>query len=131
MISNGKHIREGFNTVTPYLIVEGAVQLIDFMVRVFGAEEIRRDLHPNGTIMNAEIRIGDSVVELAEAGDAWSPMPGALHVYVQDTDDVYHRALQAGAISLYPPADMDYGERSAGVKDPVGNHWYLATYQPN
>jgi PhnB protein len=129
MTNDGQHIRTGFRTVTPYLIVAGAARLIDFAVGAFEAEEVRRDLRPDGTIMNAEIRIGDSIVELAEAGEAWSARPGALHVYVRDTDDTYRRALDAGATTLYEPADMPYGERSAGVVDPVGNHWYIATYQ--
>ena len=122
------YIRTGFHTVTPYLIVRGAAGLIDFIVGTLGGEEVRRDLRPDGTIMNAEIRIGDSIVELAEAGDAWPAMPGGLHLYVPDTDDTYRRALAAGATTLYAPADMDYGERSAGVKDTAGNHWYIATY---
>ena len=122
MTGDGRHIRTGFHTVTPYLIVAGAARLIEFAVGAFGAEEIRRDLRPDGTIMNAEIRIGDSIVELAEAGEAWPARPGALHVYVRDTDDTYRRALDAGATVLSAPEDMDYGERSAGVTDPVGNH---------
>jgi uncharacterized glyoxalase superfamily protein PhnB len=128
MAAGKGYIRDGFRTVTPYLIVQDAAGLIDFMVRVLDAEEIRRDLRPDGAIMNAEVRIGDSVVELAEARDEWPPLPGALHVYLRDTDDAYRRALAAGAASLYEPADMPYGERSAGVRDPSGNHWYFATY---
>lgn len=129
MTGDGRHIRTGFHTVTPYLIVEGAADLIAFAVGAFGAEEVRRDLLPDGTIMNAEIRIGDSIVELAEAGEAWPARPGALHVYVRDTDDTYRRALDAGATELYAPKEMEYGERSAGVTDPVDNHWYIATYR--
>ena len=123
-----RHIREGFHTVTPYLIVQGAPRLIDFMVQTLDAEEVRRDLRTDGTIMNAEVRIADSVVELAEAGEQWPARPGSLHVYVRDTDATYRRALTAGGSSLYEPADMPYGERSAGVLDPTGNHWYFATY---
>jgi PhnB protein len=129
MTNEGQHIRPGFHTVTPYLIVAGAARLIEFAVSAFEAEEIRRDLRPDGTIMNAEIRIGDSIVELAEAGEAWPARPGALHVYVRDTDETYQRAIDAGATTLYAPEDMPYGERSAGVIDPAGNHWYIATYQ--
>lgn len=128
MTMSAKYIRTGFHTVTPYLIVQGAPDLIDFLVKTFGAEEIRRDLQPDGSIMNAEVRIGDSIVELAEASGEWPAIPAALHLYVADTDDAYQRALQAGASSLYEPAEMPYGERSAGVKDPTGNTWYIATY---
>ena len=129
MTSPSNYIRPGFHTVTPYLIVQDAPRLIDFLLRVFEGQEIRRDLHADGTIMNAEVRVGSSVVELAEASSAWPAQPGALHVYVADTDAAYQHALQAGATVLYEPADMPYGERSAGVKDPTGNHWFIATYQ--
>ncbi len=71
------------------------------------------------------------MVEMAEAGGKWTPMPGALHLYVSDTDAVYQRSLQAGATSLQEPTDMYYGERGAAVKDPVGNHWYIATHTEN
>ena len=128
MSATGRYIREGFNTVTPYLIVQDAPRLIDFMVQTLDAEEVRRDLRTDGTIMNAEVRIGDSIVELAEAGEQWPARPGALHVYLRDADATYRRALAAGGASLYEPADMPYGERSAGVQDPTGNHWYFATY---
>ena len=128
MMSTRDHIRTGFHTVTPYLTVQGAAGLLDFITRVFGGEELRRDLRPDGTIMNAEIRIGDSVVELSEASEAWPAMPGALHVYLPDTDAVYERALAAGATTLYAPADMEYGERSAGVRDQCGNAWFIATF---
>jgi PhnB protein len=130
MTNTAPHIRTGFRTVTPYLIVHQATHLIDFMIEVFGAEELRRDLHPDGTIMNVEMRLGDSIIELAEASAAWPAMPSGLHVYVPNTDETYQRAIAAGAQELYAPAEMPYGERSAGVKDPSGNHWYIATYHP-
>ena len=129
MINQAQYIRPGFHTVTPYLIVQDAPGLIAFLIQVFEAEEIRRDLHPDGTIMNAEIRVGTSIIELAEASNNWPVRPGALHIYVSDTDAVYQRACQAGAEIVYEPVDMPYGERSAGITDPFGNHWYLATYQ--
>lgn len=128
MINQAQYIRPGFHTVTPYLIVQDAPGLIAFLTQFFEAEEIRRDLHPDGTIMNAEIRVGTSIIELAEASNSWPVRPGALHIYVSDTDAVYQRARQAGAEIVYEPADMPYGERSAGITDPFGNHWYLATY---
>ncbi|HEY1015966.1 MAG TPA: VOC family protein [Herpetosiphonaceae bacterium] len=129
MTEHAGYIRPQFRTVTPYLTVRGAAGLIDFIARVFGGEELRRDLRPDGTILNAEMRVGDSLIELSEAGGSWQPRPGALHVYVPDTDAAYRRALDAGAASLYEPADMEYGERSAGVEDPSGNYWYIATFQ--
>lgn len=123
------YTRPGFGSVTPYLMVHDAPGLIDFLARVFDAEELRRDLYPDGRIMNCELRIGSSIIELSEANETWPPTPAALHVYVPDTDAAYTKALAAGAVSLYAPADMPYGERSAGVRDAAGNQWFLATFQ--
>lgn len=119
---------DGFHTVTPYLTVQGANQLLEFVKAAFDAEEVLCMKQPDGTIRHAAVKIGNSMVELAEAKADWTPMPGAIHLYVSDTDVVYQKTLQAGATSLQAPADMYYGERSAAVKDPVGNHWYIATY---
>jgi uncharacterized glyoxalase superfamily protein PhnB len=82
---------------------------------------------PDGSIVHAEVRIGDSMIEVADAGDQYKAMPSAIHYYVEDTDAVYRRAVEAGGISLQEPADLDYGERCAGVRDPVGNRWYIGT----
>ncbi len=123
------HIRDGFHTVTPYLSVHDAPGLIAFLDAVFTAEERRRDLRPDGTIMNAEVRIGDSVVELSQVAAGESTTPAAPHVYVRNTDATYRRALAAGATSLYAPRETDYGERSAGVSDGNRNRWYFATYR--
>lgn len=125
----GGHIRTGFRTVTPYLTVQGSAGLLDFITAVFAAEVRRRDLRPNGAIMNAEVHIGDSTVELSEATADWPVQNAALHVYVPDTDAAYERAVAAGATTLYAPADMPYGERSAGVRDPFGNVWFIATFR--
>jgi uncharacterized glyoxalase superfamily protein PhnB len=83
---------------------------------------------PDGTIMHAEVRIGDSPVMMGEARGEHKPMPGSIYLYVDDTDATYRRALQAGATSLMEPADQFYGDRSASVVDPVGNHWFIATH---
>lgn len=123
-----KPIPDGYHTVTPYLTVRGADELIDFLKQAFGAEEIFRMPGENGAIRHAEIRIGDSMVMLGEARDESSQMPGAIHLYVTDTDSTYQRAIQAGATSLQEPEDQSYGDRSAGVKDSSGNHWWIATH---
>jgi PhnB protein len=122
-----KPIPDGYHSVTPYLIVEGADRLIDFVTQAFDAKEAERMTRADGSIGHAEVRIGDSVVMLSEARDEWKPMPAALYLYVPDTDAVYHRALEAGASSLMEPADQFYGDRNAGVKDPVGNLWWIGT----
>ena len=122
-------IPEGYHAVTPYLIVRGAARLIEFLKQAFGAEEIYRSNKPDGTIGHTQMRIRDSMVELAEGNDQWKPMSCALHLYVSDTDATYRRALEAGATSLFEPADTFYGDRSGGVLDPCGNQWYIATRQ--
>ena len=120
-------IPAGYHSVTPYLIVDGAARLIEFMKQAFGAEEIYRSPKPDGTLGHCQVRIGDSMVELADGNEQWKTMRSALHLYVPDTDAVYRQAMAAGATSLFEPADMFYGDRSGGVVDPSGNHWYIAT----
>jgi PhnB protein len=124
-----KPIPDGYHTVTPYLTVRGAAKLIDLLKQTFGAVETERIAGPDGTIGHAEVRIGDSVVMLADATPEFTPMPAMIHVYVNDVDAVYKRALQAGTISLREPTDQFYGDRSAGVKDFCGNHWWIATHK--
>jgi PhnB protein len=120
-------IPDGYHTVTPYLIVQGAERLIEFLKQAFGAEEIYCSRKPDGTIGHTQLRIGDSMVELAEGNDQWQPLRCALHLYVPDTDATYRRAIEAGATSLFEPSDTFYGDRSGGVQDPSGNQWYIAT----
>jgi len=121
--------RPGFRAVTPYLTVRDTEGVIAFMVAAFDAAVIRRDAHDDGTPMNAEIRLGDSLREVGEARGAWTPIPGALHVYVPDTDATFRRALAAGGVVIYPPSDLPYGERSAGVRGVADNVRYLATHR--
>ena len=123
-----KPIREGFHTVTPYLMVQEAAKLIDFVKEAFAATELFRGTGSAGGI-HAEVRIGDSMVMIGGAG-TWNgePMPAAIYLYMDDVDAVYKRALQAGAASLSEPADQPYGDRIAGVKDPFGDVWYIATH---
>ena len=123
-----RYVPEGFHQVTPYLTVEGANRLLDFLVEVFDAEVMNRFDKPDGTIGNAAVRIGDSTIEVAEATDRFGPMPGAIHIYVPDVEQAHQKAIQHGAQVIHEPMDMDYGERASAVKDPAGNHWYIATY---
>lgn len=127
MPSNTPYQPEGYQSVIPYLHVSGAAKLIGFMKEVFGAREIAVYPRPDGTVGHAALRIGDSVVELADSGPEWPAMPCALQVYVPDADAAYHRALKAGASSLLPPATQFYGDRTASVRDSSGNNWYIAT----
>jgi uncharacterized glyoxalase superfamily protein PhnB len=123
-----KPIPDGFHSVTPYLLVPGVARLIDFLKEAFGATETHRSVGPDGHVMHAQVRIGDSVVMMGEPRGDWQPIPGSLYLYVHDTDATYRRALAAGGTSLMEPADQFYGDRNAGVKDPSGNSWWIATH---
>jgi uncharacterized glyoxalase superfamily protein PhnB len=124
-----KPIREGFHTVTPYVIVQGAAELIDFVKQAFGARELYRGTGTAGGI-HAEVKIEDSMLMIG-GGEPLrhASTPTGLHLYVEDADAVYERALEAGATSLGGPVDQPYGDREASVKDPAGNHWYIATHK--
>lgn len=113
----------------PYLQVRGADQLIAFLQEAFGAQELRRETLPDGSVGHAEVRIGDTQVSMAEATAEYPPTQAALHLYVEDADTVYARALGAGATSSYAPTDQPYGDREAAVKDAFGNEWYIATHK--
>lgn len=118
---------EGYSAVTPYFIVAGAERFIEFVKRCFDAEELERHVRPDGSLQHAACRIGDAIIEIGGGTNPdFPPMKNAIHLFVEDPDAVYERALQAGARSLYEPQDHDYGERSGGVEDPFGNHWYIA-----
>jgi uncharacterized glyoxalase superfamily protein PhnB len=123
-----KPIPEGYHAITPYLTVEGASRLIEFLEQAFQAETRFQMPDADGRIRHAELRIGDSMVMIAEAHGPWKAMPASLYLYVPDTDAFYRRAIEAGGTSILEPADQFYGDRNAGVKDPSGNIWYLATH---
>jgi len=127
--TTGKATGETIESVTAYLAVRPAVELIEFVKQAFGAQELRRTSGSGGGV-HAEVRIGDSTVMIG-GGGAWggTPTPTGLHLYVPDADLTYGRALGAGAESLYAPVDQPYGDREAGVRDLAGNHWYIATHR--
>ena len=121
--------REAVQTLTVYLAVRPAGELIEFVKRAFGAQELVRTTGTEGGL-HAEVRIGDTKVMIG-GGDAWggTSTPTALHLYVPDADQVYERALEAGAVSVRAPVDQPYGDREASVRDLAGNQWYIATHQ--
>jgi PhnB protein len=121
-------IPEGYRTVTPYLVVEGAANVLDFVKQAFGAEEKFRMDTPDGKIGHAEVQIGDSIVMMGDAGAEHPAMPAMIHLYLEDCDATYERALAAGATSEREPTDQFYGDRSAGVRDSTGNLWWIATH---
>jgi PhnB protein len=114
-------------TITPYLTVERAEQLVDFVKQAFGGVELFRTIGSAGGL-HAEVNIGDSKLMIGGYKGV-EEMPTALHLYVPDADAVYQRALEAGATSLEEPVDQFYGDREAGVKDPTGNVWWIATHK--
>jgi len=130
-------IPEGFLSVTPHLVCAGAAAAIDFYRQSFGAVETSRMAMPDGRLGHAEIRIGSSCLMLAdefpEHGSlgplALKSTPVVLHLYVEDADAVFARAVAAGARPVMPPADMFWGDRYGQVDDPFGHRWAIATHQ--
>jgi uncharacterized glyoxalase superfamily protein PhnB len=125
-------VRATFRTVTPYLTVPDVFEEIEFVTQVFGAEGKMYGLGSAGGY-HSEYRIGDSMLMIGGGGEgsSWrgTAAPASLHLYVEDVDAVYERAMAAGARSLSAPIDQPYGDREAGVEDPGGNQWYVATHQ--
>jgi PhnB protein len=115
-------------SVTVYLYPVPASAGIEFFRKAFGAEEMYKAQSPEGRIYHAQLRIGNSMLELGDANGPYQPMPTTMFLYVEDADAWYERAIKAGATSMYPPADQPYGDRLGGVKDPFGNTWYIATH---
>jgi len=125
------YIAKGLNNVNAYLLPLRAEPVITFLKRAFGAQELGKYASPDGVVHHAEIRVGDSVVEMGEPHgphSKYEPMPAMFYVYVPDCDAVYRRALVAGAKSIQEPTDHPYGDRSGGVTDSFGNTWYIATH---
>ena len=118
---------ENYNTVSPYLIVNGASRTIEFLKVVFGASELRRLEDDNGKIRHAEVRIDDTVLMLADAAEDWPPIPSHVHIYVNDVDTIYRQALESGAVSVQEPIKRDDEDRRGGVKDLGGTTWWIAT----
>lgn len=121
-------VREGFRTITPYLVVPDVHAEVEFLTEAFGAEGQVYGLGTQGGF-HGEYKIGESVVMVGGGGkgSAWKgdAYPGSIHLYVEDVDSVYQRAVQAGATSLYAPMDQPYGDRDCGIQDTGGNQWYL------
>jgi PhnB protein len=136
MAGKVKPIPDNYNRVTPYLVVEGAAKAIDFYSGVFGAVEQMRMPAPGNKIGHAEIKIGGSVVMLADAvpemghksPKALGGSPISLLLYVENADATVEKAVQAGAKLVRPVEDQFYGDRMGGIEDPFGHHWYVATH---
>ncbi len=137
MAQKVKPIPEGYHTATPYLIVDDGARAIEFYKRAFGAKEIMRIPAPGGKVGHAEVKIGDSIIMLADeapAMDARSPKsyggsPVSILLYVENVDTLFAEAVAAGGAAVRPVADQFYGDRSGTVKDPFGHSWHLSTHK--
>jgi len=137
MAANAKPIPDGYHTVTPYIVVNNAAQAIEFYKRAFDAQEVHRMQSPDGKIGHAELRIGDSVVMLADEFPGMEcRSPQSLHgttvgifLYVKDVDASYKKATAAGAQATQQPTDMFWGDRYGKLMDPFGHSWSLATHK--
>jgi PhnB protein len=124
---SARPIPEGFHTITPNLIVEDAAKAVDFYKRAFGAEEKVRLTMPDGKIVHCELQIGDSRLNLGEAMEGWPAHPLLAQLYVEDSDAVFTRAVEAGATVAMPMTDMFFGSREGRVVDPHGGTWTIST----
>lgn len=136
MSASVKPIPEGYHSITPYLIIRGAAKALDFYQRAFKAVELFRMLAPDGRIGHAEIKIGDSIIMLADehpemgakGPESCGGSPVRLMLYVENVDSIFAQAVEAGAMIERPLADQFYGDRTGGLTDPYGHIWYLATH---
>jgi PhnB protein len=121
-------IPEGYPRISPYLIVDNPDVTLAFIARVFDGEPVARHTAPDGRVMDAEIRVGDSLVMLGGANAQWRAVPAALHIYVADVDATYRRAMDAGATAVSEPTTQPYGDRSAYVTDACGTMWFISSH---
>jgi PhnB protein len=124
-------VTKDYHTVTPYLVVNNVLRLLEFLSQAFGAMERIRLPRDDGSVMHAEVAMGDSIVMMGELRGDMTPMPASLFLRVPDADAAYQSALNAGATSVSEPTDQPHaGERYGGVKDPCGSLWWPATPLP-
>lgn len=123
-----KPIPDGYHTVTPYLTVANAAELIDFLQRGFDAKLKYAMKDEQGIVRHAELQIGDSIVMIGQARDQWVHKPGNFYLYVPDCDATYKNALAAGGKSVQEPETKFYGDRHGAVDDPAGDTWWISTH---
>jgi PhnB protein len=121
-------IPKDYRTITPYLLVTGVPALLEFLQKALDATVLKTEVRDDGTIMHAEVRIGNSMLMTGEASADFAPMPASIYLYVEDCDAVYQRALNAGGSIVFPISDLPSGERYGGVRDGSGNVWWIATH---
>ena len=125
---SAKAVPEGMHSVTPYLVVDGASELIQFVEQSFNGKATGVMKTKDGKIMHAGVQIGDSQIMVSDATERYLPGTSRLYLYVDDVDVIYKKALDAKGVSLREPTNEFYGDRSAGVKDAWGNEWWIATH---
>jgi PhnB protein len=123
-----KPVPEGYHTVTPYLIVKDCDRLLTFLKAAFNAQVKEEHRLGDGSVMHADVLVGDSHIMMGQANEKWPLMTGSILLYVPDADATYQAALRAGATSIQEMATQFYGDRSGGVKDPTGNSWWISTH---
>ncbi|MGH9611226.1 MAG: VOC family protein [Bryobacteraceae bacterium] len=128
MATKVKPIPDGFHTATPYLVVDDGDKQIQFLKQAFDATEVHVSRRPNGRMMHAEVKIGDSIIMIGEAQDTWKAMPAMVYLYVEDVDGTFRQATAAGGKTVREVKDEFYGDRSGGVEDSCGNMWWIATH---
>src|ERR1017187_1606707 len=122
-------IPEGCHSITPYLLVPDVGRLIEFLKQAFDAVERAKIARPDGSILHAQVRIGDSILMIGKPQSPYKPLPTMLYLYVADVDATFKQALAAGGVSTSEPADLFYGDRSGSVRDVAGNTWWIATHK--
>jgi PhnB protein len=120
------NIPDGYKQVTPYLILKNASDFISYTQKVFGAKEKYKTMRSENVIMHAEVSIGDCVIMFADATEKYQPQPAGFFIYVENADETFKKAVNAGGIVINEIADQSYG-RSGGVKDPFGNTWWITS----
>lgn len=128
-VANMRNAPDGYDSVTPYFTVRDADQLINFLITAFGAALVKISRNNNGRIQHARMRIGTSIIMLNESSGSYPENTSQMHLFVEDTDATYHTSLKAGAKQLMEPNDRPHGDRMAGIKDPCGNIWWIATHR--
>ncbi len=136
-MTNAKWKPDGYHTVTPYLTIKGVAKAIEFYKKAFGAQEVHQMPGPEGKIMHAEIRIGDSLIMLADefpdmpcgkSPQTLGGSPVTVFMYVENVDTVFNQATAAGATVVMEPKDQFWGDRFGNLVDPFGHNWALATH---
>lgn len=116
------------HAIIPYFTVSDADQLLKFLIEIFGGAIIVEDRYPNGRIQHARVRIGDTVIMLNESNELYTSNVSQMYIYVEDVESIYFKALSTGAVSIMEPNVRPHGDNLAGIKDPCGNIWWVASH---